>query len=62
MCKDLHLPNCTYIAKGHTEDEVISMMMEHMMKTHPEHIKEMLTTMDREDIAETMRGKIRREI
>jgi len=62
MCKDLGLPNCAYIAKGHTEDEVISMMLEHAMFTHPERMKEMMVTMTEDDIAEMMRDKIRREI
>ena len=62
MCKDLGLPNCAYIAKGQTEDEVIAMMMEHAMVTHPEQVKEMMTTMSRDDIGEMMRDKIRREI
>jgi len=62
MCKDLGLPNCSYIAKGHTEEEVISMMIEHAMVTHPEKIQEMMMTMDREDITEIFRNKIRREI
>jgi predicted small metal-binding protein len=62
MCKDLGLPNCSFIAKGHTEDEVIATMMEHAMITHPEQVKEMLGTMSREEIGEMFREKIRREI
>jgi len=62
MCKDLGLSNCSYIAKGHTEEEVISMMMEHAMFTHPEKIKEMMLSMTEEDIAKLMGDKIRREI
>ena len=62
MCKDLGMPNCAYIAKGHTEDEVIAMMLEHAMFTHPERVKELMSTLSREEIAETFRDKIRREI
>lgn len=62
MCKDIYTSACTYIAKGHTEDEVISMMMEHTMKTHPERVKELMATMQQDEISEMMREKIRREI
>ena len=62
MCKDLGMANCAYIAKGHTEEEVISMMFEHGMLAHSEQLQEMMQTMTREELSEMMREKIRREI
>ena len=62
MCKDLDLAHCAYIAKGQTENEVIAMMLEHLMKAHPEKVKTFLTTMSREEVSEMLRQNIRREI
>ena len=62
MCKDLGIPNCLYVSKAETEDEVILPMMEHSMKTHPEKVGEWMLTMTKEDIIEMMREKIQQEI
>ena len=61
-CRDLGMPNCPYLAKANTEDEVILMMMEHAMKSHPEKVKELMSTMTKEDIMEMMRKEIKREV
>lgn len=61
-CKDLGMPNCSYVAKAKTEDGVILLMMEHAMKTHPEKVGELMLTMNKSDISEMMKKEIKREI
>lgn len=60
-CKDLGMPNCPYVARAKTEDEVILLMLEHAMFTNTEKIKELMLTMTREDIMEMMRKEIQEE-
>jgi len=55
------MPNCPYVARAKTEDEVILLMLEHAMFTNTEKIKELMLTMTREDIMEMMRKEIQEE-
>lgn len=38
-CKDAGAKDCSYIAKGETNEEVVQRMSDHMMKAHPEMIE-----------------------
>lgn len=49
--------NCSYVAKGNTEGEVISSMMDHMRKAHPEKMK----SGSEQDMMDMMKPKIKEE-
>ena len=62
MCKDLGIPDSLYTARAETEDEVILLMMEHLMKTQPEKVGELILSMPKEGIIELMRRQIQQEM
>ncbi len=61
LCRDLGMGECVYIAKGHTENEVIHSMKDYLTTNHPDRIEVMRNMMSEDQIDETLREKIRRE-
>lgn len=61
-CKDCSLLDCPHIAKSDTEDKIVLLMLEHIMKSHPGKLGELLLTMTRDDIAESLRQQIQKEV
>ncbi|MDP3882883.1 MAG: DUF1059 domain-containing protein [Candidatus Staskawiczbacteria bacterium] len=49
-CKDAGLPTCNYVAMGETKDEVLKMAKDHMVKDHPDKLKEMQEKMSSEEM------------
>jgi predicted small metal-binding protein len=41
QCKNLGTPECDYVAKGETSEEVVRNMKEHARSTHPDKVNGM---------------------
>ncbi len=60
-CKDLGAPECNFVAKAGTAEEVVSVMADHAMKMHKDKVAEMAKTMTPEQMNTMMMSKVKDE-
>lgn len=60
-CSDLGAPECDFVAKAETAEEVVKIMADHAMSLHKDKIEEMAKTMTPEEINAMMMAKIKDE-
>lgn len=60
-CKDLGMPQCNFVAKGETKEEVMEMINDHAMKVHAEEMKEKMKSMSKKDMEEMMMDNMKEE-
>jgi predicted small metal-binding protein len=58
-CADLGVPECSYVAKGETAEEVVKMMGDHAMKAHKDKIDAMAKTMSPGQMQAMMYSKVK---
>lgn len=61
-CKDLGTPECNFVAKGETAEEVVQTMSDHAMQAHADKIAEISKTMTPEQIKAMMMSKVKEEM
>ncbi len=61
-CKDLGILNCSYCARHLTEEKTILLTMDHLMKTHPEQVRKLVSTMTQADVIAMIKVQIKKEI
>ncbi len=59
-CRDMGV-DCSFVAKGNTEEEVMKNSMEHAKKIHSDKIKQMMATMTEDQMKAAMKSKIKEE-
>ena len=57
-CKDLGMPDCNFVAKGGTNEEVLQKMMDHAKLEHREMMDDMMKKMTVDEMKEMMMEKI----
>ena len=60
-CKDLGAPECDFVAKAETADEVVKIMSDHAMTAHKDKVDEMAKTMTPEQMHAMMLAKVKDE-
>lgn len=55
------MPTCGYVAKGEDDDAVVSKMMEHLPKAHPDKLQEMSAKMSEDEIKAMFKEHIKEE-
>lgn len=57
-CKDLGAPECDFVAKAETAEEVVKVMTEHALSMHKDKVDEMAKTMTPEQMNAMMMAKV----
>ena len=57
-CKDMGV-DCSFVAKGDTDEEVVKKLNDHAMKAHPEVVAEMSKKMSKEEMMDKMTSQIK---
>jgi len=60
-CSDLGAPECHFVAKAETAEEVVKTMTEHAMAMHKDKVDEMAKTMTSDAISAMMMSKVKDE-
>jgi predicted small metal-binding protein len=57
-CRDLGI-TCDYIAKGQKDEEVVEAGLEHIKSEHPDYVKDMMETMNENDMRKAAMAKVK---